>query len=466
MINASIEAGSTHLTSPNHPDFWVEASSQLIASLDLEQVLTNVIQQAQTLLAGSSSFICLIENSQVTRNTHHAEGAGLEPETLTQMIKNGQGTVGRAYLTRQIVACADYWADLQIKHNAVADAKIRKANLIATLALPIILEGEVVALLGVSKKFYYNWTTSDLAQAEQFGRLAAIAIQNARLHARLQNLNQKLAASNHELQTRNLELEARQAELEALQEFNRRLRGPVELQPMAQHALALVIEHLGADGGTIHLLDQNDPEDLVLTVEQGFVDYPKQWAERAKIGSGLIGRAVQTGQSILIEDVKQWQLAYPGSTFLADPLWRTGLFIPLLANGRPIGVIGLGTYAQRSLSSEQVRFAEMMAAQVATAVQHVSRREMQREFDQLTAVLTLARTVAHELNQPLAVLQVEMDFLTMQGEPLDEDSFERMQQSITEITNQVREYQKIIRFETTEPLPGLAIIDKSKALNA
>ncbi len=276
--------------------------------------------------------------------------------------------------------------------------------------------------------------------------------------------NQTSSIINRELQQRNTELEIRNAELEALQEVNRQLRGPIELPSLTQHALNLAIELTGSEGGTIRLLDEQNQSELYLIAEQGFEGKPPQWAAQPEVGRTLSGWAFQQGQPVLIEDINEWLRINPGTSYTDQPAWVSGLFMPLIASNQPLGVLGLAATTAAHFTPEKIRFTEMIAGQIATAVQQVSRRAIQKKLDQLSGVLTLARTVAHELNDPLAILKAEVDIIIQLGQPLDHESFERMSQAIEYMGHRVRQYQKIMRFETTEPLPGLPIIDRQKAL--
>jgi len=72
---------------------------------------------------------------------------------------------------------------------------------------------------------------------------------------------------------------------------------------------------------------------------------------------------------------------------------------------------------------------------------------------------TLALTIAHELNQELVPLQIELDLALYFAEVPDRAALERMQASLTQIIQRIRAYQKIDELKTVELYPGIKILD-------
>jgi GAF domain-containing protein len=148
----------------------------------------------------------------------------------------------------------------------------------------------------------------------------------------------------------------------------------------------------------------------------------------------------------------------------ADRQLNSGMFVPLLVGDNLIGSISLLSRHRNHFTEQQVLFTETIAGQIATAIQQVSRIELRREQERLSAVLALARTAAHDLNQPLQVLQAELEFITKMGETPSPDTYHNMLLAIKDMTSKIREYQKIVRVETTEQVPGIRVIDRSRSL--
>ncbi len=443
----------------------LEMSRQVMSSLDLQEVLDRLTKHAQMVIGTDMVLIALVEKDGLTRVSHQGLGANYDFSLSAASYLAGKGLGGMAYNSGQIIACEDYWTDPRIDHDPLIDAQTREAETVAVLVVPIKLGGETVGLMWANKAQPYSWTPTDLVQAGQYGEIAGLAICNARLYFQLEVLNR-------ELQNRN-------RELEALQEFNRRLRGPIESYATAERALTLAMEAVSADTGILHLLNEQHPQELVLVVavERDSEDRQKlavlinpstaiaipKWLRNIKIGEGLVGKALETGESILIKDILEKRAEDPQVTLDPDPHWRSGLFVPLMVAERKLGVIALSKWEPGSFSEAQLGFVEMIAGQIATALEQVAKIEAQKEREQLSAVLALARTAAHDLNQPLSVLQGELDLVAIAGISPDEEVLARMQNAVEQMTTRIRAYQKIVRFQMTEALPGITVLNYHNA---
>jgi PAS domain S-box-containing protein len=127
------------------------------------------------------------------------------------------------------------------------------------------------------------------------------------------------------------------------------------------------------------------------------------------------------------------------------------LMTPIKVNNKFRGIISLSNTAlDKSFLPEDGDFLKEIADRVGLAIQNVNLRKELKSRDQLEAVHALARTLAHDLTQPLTILQGELDFILQLGESPSDEVLEAMQEAVTQITNKVRQYQKIIRYRTTE----------------
>lgn len=447
-----------------HPGL-LEVARQIMSSLfDLEKVLNLLANQAKALMPVDSVTIALIHGENLLKvETTDSLIIDLTPTFPAYLA--GKGLAGKVLRTGQIMTTSDYWNDASIERSPDIDKTVRKANGVASMAVPIKLNAQIVALLWLSHTQPYQWQQSDYYRAEQFAELAALTLHNARLYQRLDELNQKLDQRNQE-QLALLEatqeaaeaLEIRNQELEILQNFNRRLRGPVELQSTAARALELAIELVGADGGRIWMQDKHEPEKLNLLLRVGFKNSQTQ-SQSITIWHGLAGKVVRTQQSIMTNNMRQTLEQDKDIIPLYPPQAASGLFVPLFADDKIIGVLVLLAAEINHFSLEQLHFAETLANQIGIAIWQVSQRQLQKERDQLAAALALARTAAHDLSQPLTFLQAELDFALELGDIPTIETLEKMQTAVSIMSKRLLEYQKIARFQTTEPVEGIAVLD-------
>jgi signal transduction histidine kinase len=83
--------------------------------------------------------------------------------------------------------------------------------------------------------------------------------------------------------------------------------------------------------------------------------------------------------------------------------------------------------------------------------------------DCLSAVLALARLAAHEINQPLAVLQNEIQLMELLGTNPDATTLQLMQEAVNEISERLKTYQQLTSCYTVEVLPGINVLDLGSA---
>ena len=263
-----------------------------------------------------------------------------------------------------------------------------------------------------------------------------------------------------------IKLEARNQELEALQDFNHQLHDTINLQETADRALAIAMDVVQADIGCIYLGDEDTPTGLKLLIKRELHSdiLVSAGAGCIKGDQSLVAHTFQTSQLLGVDDLDELIRHTSSATIDSAPRWKSGLFVPLITSGNTIGVLSLIALETHHFPLERRRFVETLAGQIATAIQKALLLENQRETEKLEAVLTMARTAAHELRQPLTVLQAEIDLVSQFYMPLDLDCLDRIQAAITEMNNRVSSYQRIVRYETDLTLPDAPLIDREKAL--
>jgi GAF domain-containing protein len=430
----------------------LKLAQQAITSPDIEEVLTELARQAKKFLKTDIASLVLIEDDGRVRPIFDSGSTPDGLVILADAILAGKGLTGQAYQTGQLLATDDYVNDPRFEHHPVVDEQARQNGLAASLAAPVLgQDKKVVALLWLGKFRPYHWKETDFLQAQQFAEMAGLVITSYHTY-------QDLSSTNRELTLRN-------QQLETLHKFVQGLHSAEDFKVTAERGLRLALEAAQAESGTIHLLEEPDAGELVLTMQAGLIhpsrrDKVPEWLEKIKLGSGLSGRAAQTRQTLVINDLPEFYRQNPDLPLNPNPIWQTMLFIPLVALDQLIGLLTLASRQKALFSSEQVRFAESIAAQLALVLYQT----LQLERQKLLAVQALANTAAHDLIQQLAVIQALLDLSLKLGQPVDNETLHIMQEAVTSMTNQVREYRRIVRVEITEPVPGITMLDRTKSL--
>ncbi len=83
----------------------------------------------------------------------------------------------------------------------------------------------------------------------------------------------------------------------------------------------------------------------------------------------------------------------------------------------------------------------------------------QVEQANIETLRSMARTVAHDLNQPLAILQAEIQLASQLGlMPLKED-WEVMQAAVSQIAEKIRLYQRLTAYQEIQDNSGFTFLN-------
>ena len=436
----------------------------ITSSLELKQVLGHLSHNSRRFFRADLVTIALIENGTITTATYEGLGQEYNFNDHNSAVFDGKGLSGRAFRTGQIASSNDYWHDPTIDHDPDIDAEVTERGIKALMLVPITRQGQVVGLLGLHKVEVYQWQPQDVERAEELATLAALAIHNSHIYAQMSALNQDLNDCN--------------LEWEALQRFNQQLRGLTDLTAVTERVLTLAVGAVAGSGGVLFEARPTLPPQLATliacqiahTQPDSFVMFrPEEtlpeWAIPSRSGEGLPEMVAGSGKAFFIADLLELKRNNPQLIPYPAADWCSAVFVPMYVNEKLIGVLGLVAEVAEHFSPQQLRFIEMLAARIALAIGESRLIESQKEQERLMAVLTMARTLAHDLNQPLAVLQAELDLVTELGVTPTEETFKTLQKMVKDMTTHIYDYQKIIRFAKREVLPGLWVIDRNQAIN-
>jgi phosphoserine phosphatase RsbU/P len=173
------------------------------------------------------------------------------------------------------------------------------------------------------------------------------------------------------------------------------------------------------------------------------IGYPREWAERAKIkvGQGVTGRAAQSRQAILVEDVtKEADAGY----IEAVPNVRSELAIPLIVKNRVIGVIDLEARAPGYFTEEHKRLLTLIGSRMAVGIENAQLytrttrqartllllNEIARELTSILNVDELLKRIAELLNRIIDYQMFSILLLDESGQKLVHRFSLRFQESI------------------------------------
>ena len=309
----------------------------------------------------------------------NVDPAYLRHEQTTE-IKPGRGTsVGHVALENRVVHIVDAWNDPEYAEKDEA----RLGNVRAMLGVPLLRNGEPVGAFALGRAEPIPFTHRQIDLVTTFADQAVIAIENVRLFDEVQAKTRDLEES----------LQQQTATADVLKVISRSAFDlPAVLRTLVESAAKLC----DADKATI----TREINGVYYRAEtygfsEEFMDQVRNIPVAPERGS-ISGRVMLEGKAIQVEDVEADPEYWP-KNFAKRGELRTGLGIPMMRNGAPIGVLALMRTEVRPFNAKQIELVQTFADQAVIAIENA------RLFDEVQA---RTRDLEESLRQQTATADV------------------------------------------------------------
>jgi GAF domain-containing protein len=409
-----------------------ESLQQQTATADVLKVISRSTFDLQVVLdtlTESAARLCSADMGAITRQGelgyYHATNYNMSADWMQltksmQLVPGRGGLVGRVLMESKAVQIADVLVDPEYAFPELQKA----AGFRTILGVPLLRAGQPIGVLFLGRKTVELFTDKQIELVSTFADQAVIAIENVRLFEEVQARTDDLRES----------LQQQTATADVLKVIS---RSTFDLQTVLQTLVESAAKLCDAEKATI-----TRQKDGVLFrgefygFSDEFMDYVRNVPVVPDRGSAT-ARALLEGVVVHIPDVE----ADPDYTFneaqrLGD--FRTIIGVPMLREGKAIGVIVMTRSEVRPFTDKQIELATTFADQAAIAIENVRlfesvearTRELTQSLEELrTAQNRLVQTeklaslgqltagIAHEIKNPLNFVN---NFSAVSVELLDE----------------------------------------------
>ncbi|HET7441466.1 MAG TPA: GAF domain-containing protein, partial [Terriglobales bacterium] len=173
------------------------------------------------------------------------------------------------------------------------------------------------------------------------------------------------------------------------------------------------------------------------------VGYPKEIAERVriKVGEGVTGKAAQSRQAVLVDDVRE-----ADGYIDAVPNVRSELAIPLIVKNRVIGVIDIEAREAHYFTEEHKRLLTLIGSRMAVGIENA---RLHTRTTRQARTLTLLNEIAQELTSILNLDQLLKRIADLLRRLIDYQMFSIL---LLDATGQKLQHRFALRFKETVQL--------------
>jgi len=346
----------------------------ITASLDLEKILTQVIEAAIQLCQAEESTIWLLEGSH--KDLIMVAEKGVDQSGATQLprltrVKVQDALAGEAVRTREpITRMADEGGGIKVKTGYLVKA---------VMYAPLLIRGRCLGVVSVPTRHSLRpFHRSDLTSLQALTNFTAIAIEKARLYRTADDALQK-----------------RLAELSTISEISEAV-ATLDLDVLLRRAIDRIHQTFNVAAATLFLTDESQAYLNFTACSNLDADTTKTL--QVPFGKGLVGACAKDGVSYFTND------PYNHPLFLPDIDQATGfetqslLAVPLVIKERVVGSIELVNKRLGPFDEQDASLLKAMATPVAAAVDNA------RLFDQITRERATLKGVLEGSANPILIV--------------------------------------------------------------
>jgi GAF domain-containing protein/signal transduction histidine kinase/ActR/RegA family two-component response regulator len=357
------------------------------STLDPEEVLRAIVSGVLDLAPAVVARIWVIEGETVRLGAE--AGTRVTDRSDRRVFALGEGLAGLTALAAEPVFIDDVAADCR----PVNREWMQQEGLVSFLGLPLLASGQRVGVLSLFTRRHRRFSPEEIEIFRAFGDQAAIAIQNARLHAGVQGRARRLAA---------------------LTRVNRLISQTLDPGAILREIARAAAELMPAPLALFWRADAVDRRlELVATTDDTITgDFPFR---EVALDQGIIGWIATHRRPVNVPDI------FGDPRFVATAWWkrhdlRSFYGLPVVDGDELVAVLALNGRAPFQVDADDERLLESFAAQAAVALRNARLyADSERRRREAEALLTVAREAATTLDQTEAMRRLAREVARILG---------------------------------------------------
>jgi diguanylate cyclase (GGDEF)-like protein len=358
-----------------------DASQAVMSTFELDEVLAQILAIVRGYFQMQNAAVFLLDPATEILYVRSHFGRS---ETPDRKLRVGEGLIGHAAKIKRPLYVPDVSKDARYV-KGFEDTK-------SELAIPLMVRDQVVGVLDLQadRLDFFDEETIDLLTL--FSTQASIALENARLYTTEQR---------------------RAQQMEAINAVARSTTALVDLEELLYKACTEILQRFNVDHVAFTLMEEGD---LYVRSHKGQLTPSVQLGERLPRGTGIASRALETGQTVLVNDVSMFSGYVKGFEEA-----RAEMCVPLIYFGEKLGVLALESAIKNSFDQSDIQPLESVGDICAAAIQNARHFQTTRQLaylDGLTGAFNrrfFEMRIMEELeraaryNAPLSVVMIDLD---------------------------------------------------------
>jgi sigma-B regulation protein RsbU (phosphoserine phosphatase) len=357
------ETSSTAVTaelSPAHrlQDLINELSVEFISILDLDELIERIALRLREVI--DFKFFNLLLSDEERNCLVWKKSIGYKPEEVARhrYIPLDRSLASAAWRHGHTLIIPDVQQDPRYMRLDI-EGNDEPRGMIA-VPLKLIREQKVVGVLAIESVEPNYFTPEHERILNVLGNQLAVALENARLYD---------------------ELRARTDEMETLIDIGHEINSILDLDKLLDHITPLLHRVIAFDTLSVGLID-DETEEFVWHIEEGFNAPSESQANRTGITQGIVGRAVQHRHPVIVGDVSH-DPSYHVSKGWEECSHHSEMAVPLIHKDKVIGVIALESRRTNAFGHNHAHLLQSVANNLSIAIANARLYAEQVEREQL-----------------------------------------------------------------------------------